>query len=815
VWIDTVLGEYHVNLSAGVGEALWLKLGAVAVIEVVSIDTPSAFVLQTLDITVTTVGAAEGDSISFGSGITTNSTTFVSETELTANITVNAGASQGLRSCVLTRGARTATLANCFTVTDSVDPLTLDGLSTAFVASANALSRVAGTARVFAAASQQIMTCPTDDLWQIGTSDATISLFVRLAAVNVTAWILDTVGSGNKGFQLFHQNAATKCYVGDGSTTILLTGPNVSAGEFAHVLVDLDRDGNGTIYVNNSAGTPTSIAAVGSMNTGNLLCLGGYKVGAGAASDWMSGRVAQVVIAKRRWTEAERTWVYNAGAGRMAAELGVAGNDGADLLTDLAAYWDCGATSGNETDAINSLVFTDVNSVGTDAGPGAQVETPASNGNTISVWGSSAVDATEVTQATADKQPLWYDGAEVYHSAITPGIGGHPALYFDGTDDLLRVASAYLTGTNGTVFFVIKPTTMTGGRFVLTSGDEGGSYQSLNLGLYGAKANILHLGATAQEDQVTGSDTFLANQRYVVEVNSSGTAWSIVVNDATQTLTVNDGANSGDWLDDAANKDAVAIGASTYNTEQNFFAGYISAIYVFTPALAAAYRLAVRTWLSDTYGTGAEPDTRYYLCADGSSITTGDGGTPGNSWPSQCVSALGANWYADNLGVSGQGVAEMLVDAVSQVDALYNADHTLNIAVAEGLTNDIYYGLTAQVAYDNLKSYCQGRTTAGFSVIALDCLPRSQFTVGDREARRLAVNALLAADFSVATSDSRVWLPGPGITYASRLVKMSLHPNLDDYSDETYYADGVHPTDAGALAIASDVKLAIDQIVSE
>jgi len=69
------------------------------------------------NVTVKGTGFTSGASASFGSGITVNSTTFKSSTELTANITIESGAATGARTVTVTNpDAGVGSLASAFTV---------------------------------------------------------------------------------------------------------------------------------------------------------------------------------------------------------------------------------------------------------------------------------------------------------------------------------------------------------------------------------------------------------------------------------------------------------------------------------------------------------------------------------------------------------------------------------------------------------------------------------------------------------------------------------------------------------------------------
>lgn len=92
--------------------------GAVFAAVVTSIAPATANNGDAKDITITGTGFKSGDVASFGNDVTVNSTTFVADTTLTANITVSAAlAATGTRTCTVTRGSKTATLADCLTIT--------------------------------------------------------------------------------------------------------------------------------------------------------------------------------------------------------------------------------------------------------------------------------------------------------------------------------------------------------------------------------------------------------------------------------------------------------------------------------------------------------------------------------------------------------------------------------------------------------------------------------------------------------------------------------------------------------------------------
>jgi lysophospholipase L1-like esterase len=87
-------------------------------------------------------------------------------------------------------------------------------------------------------------------------------------------------------------------------------------------------------------------------------------------------------------------------------------------------------------------------------------------------------------------------------------------------------------------------------------------------------------------------------------------------------------------------------------------------------------------------------------------------------------------------------------------------------------------------------------------------LPRTGF-----ETQRASLNALLRADFNVATSDPNVWLPAPGITYADVLIDVGNDANIGQAGQNTsltyYDADQLHLNNTGYGVVAGYAVTAI------
>lgn len=155
-------------------------------------------------------------------------------------------------------------------------------------------------------------------------------------------------------------------------------------------------------------------------------------------------------------------------------------------------------------------------------------------------------------------------------------------------------------------------------------------------------------------------------------------------------------------------------------------------------------------------------------------------------------------------------MAQMAADATTQIDPLYYPPQR-QVVIAWAGTNDLYFGASAATTYARIVAYATARKAAGWRVILLTILPRSNSgTPAGFEVARQSVNASLLADFSTATGESGIWT---GAAYADYLVHVGGDGTVGDSGDEnntTYYLDKVHLTSAGYAIIADYVKRAID-----
>ena len=187
------------------------------------------------------------------------------------------------------------------------------------------------------------------------------------------------------------------------------------------------------------------------------------------------------------------------------------------------------------------------------------------------------------------------------------------------------------------------------------------------------------------------------------------------------------------------------------------------------------------------------------LVVDGNSMSDGVGGSA--PYSDLISTYLGNAWSISNFAVSGQTTAQMITDAATEIDTTLDEDLLCNIiAVWEG-TNSLYFGATGAAAYADLVTYCQARQSAGWKVVILTVLPRSNSgTPTDFEIHRQTVNTNIRENWQ---------------TFADALVDIAADRRLGDLGDQTnttYYPDLVHLNDAGYAIVAHYVASAVLQL---
>jgi hypothetical protein len=179
---------------------------------------------------------------------------------------------------------------------------------------------------------------------------------------------------------------------------------------------------------------------------------------------------------------------------------------------------------------------------------------------------------------------------------------------------------------------------------------------------------------------------------------------------------------------------------------------------------------------------------------DGNSLTA----VPSSTYPPRVMASLGSNWLYHNFGVGGQTTTEMLADVATQIDVLYDTNLSKNVVICWEWRNAISVDEhTIEQTYADCVTYCQGRQAVGFQVVVLTVLPRAYETYQDFENKRLAVNALIRANWG---------------NFADALADVGTDSTIgpvDAADNIAYYYDGMHLTDAGYTIVANIVIAAL------
>lgn len=201
------------------------------------------------------------------------------------------------------------------------------------------------------------------------------------------------------------------------------------------------------------------------------------------------------------------------------------------------------------------------------------------------------------------------------------------------------------------------------------------------------------------------------------------------------------------------------------------------------------------TWGSSSL-TSYDNTVRFVFVGD--SITAGDHTTgDDNGWAYQTLGLLGKSYGCVNWGISGGTLATFVSErAIKGLASRVPATRTVLFLFAG--TNDIASGTTAATCETNLQTYANDAKPAGFKVVLFCILPRTTLT-GPQETERQTFNTWLRANWA---------------TYGDALVDYATDGSgrLNDASNTTYFADGIHPNDAGAAVLAAIVQTAVNTL---
>ena len=173
---------------------------------------------------------------------------------------------------------------------------------------------------------------------------------------------------------------------------------------------------------------------------------------------------------------------------------------------------------------------------------------------------------------------------------------------FDGINSWIGETTAnWRNGDSaGSIVAWVNPTDYSGQDAIFVSSDTAGNTYFVAFYIEGAGKLLITQRSGGTQALVTSTETLTNGIWQLASVVSSGTAWSLYLNDDLLTPNVDSGANTGDWFADTTFRDNWAIGTYKRTTEIIPFLGSIALVRVFPTELSSgniATMYANERWL--------------------------------------------------------------------------------------------------------------------------------------------------------------------------------------------------------------------------
>lgn len=183
---------------------------------------------------------------------------------------------------------------------------------------------------------------------QTGNTDFTVGVWIYWDGTNggvVARWDSSTskeynifITAGTAGFTVTPDGSS-------GTAVTLNSSAVIPSGSWSFILAWHDAV-NDSINIQVNNGSVDSLSHTLGVHSSNADLVFGARL-----PNYVGGRISRSLFSKRILTTAEKTYLYNAGAGRSYGDLGIAGTDGANLKTNLISYWNFSEASGTAYDA--------------------------------------------------------------------------------------------------------------------------------------------------------------------------------------------------------------------------------------------------------------------------------------------------------------------------------------------------------------------------------------------------------------------------------------------------------------------------------
>jgi len=407
----------------------------------------------------------------------------------------------------------------------------------------------------------------------------------------------------------------------------------------------------------------------------------------------------------------------------------------------------------------------------------------------ISKWYDQTGNGNHAVQTTAVNRPTMNPGVApaIIFDSVGNNAASNPAKY------LTMPAGVAISEASFSVFFALRP------KYALNKN----GYFTFNTASAFINMYSLKDLATALAGQVNGlGDMSYATNNVpdlrgaVMGMTGNGTTGTWFVDEASGTFTCISRAVTGGYIG--------------YLTGQSFFAmaADMYAFVVYPSVLSGVDQTAIQANLRSTFSIPTPSIYTKQVYLDGDSITTGIGATLNRGWAKAFQAAL-STYRAFNFGFPGQTMAQLNTAASARIASRFNAGMTKNIVVIWAGTNDIRASVSAATTFAQLQAYTSTVKAAGFKVVWVTMLPRTDLTAPMQTEWTNYNNSIKGATLGLSNT-------------ADVIADVQSDPVIGPFaaaSDTTLYCNvpgdnsvGVHPTDLGNTYVLPYIVNAVNSL---
>lgn len=395
---------------------------------------------------------------------------------------------------------------------------------------------------------------------------------------NATPHVISKYQNGfNRNYRVWYDVSADRFNFGvynTGATASQELAANthgaVSIGTWYLVVCYYDTGGTMGISVNGGAFDTTAVAFSPTSGGGNFVL--GQD---GLLLNGWPGRIDSVSFSRPTSATATRaasiaSAMYNGGLGAKYSQVSVAANWG------LMHWWDNEESSGSHVNKVTT--GQDLVNTGSITRLGGVNYLPG----LVSKWVDQSSSALNWVQTTASKRPAYF----------TSGMNGRPALWFDGVDDVMTVASAGALSTNAQTIFAVLTSAAGSGTRIIVEASDANHYVAITSTpvVFTAHRNTATTLKNTSGPNCAGSKVIAARWTIDGSTNPTVDTW---VNTTTAQTAYADGTT-------APSATTYYLGAIAPGTG-NLFDGYLSELAVYNASLSDTDVASVISYLRTKY----------------------------------------------------------------------------------------------------------------------------------------------------------------------------------------------------------------------